>query len=41
MKEKAVDALVRIGGDKAHAALADAASTGDRMLKKIVAGRSR
>ncbi len=41
MKEKAVDALVRIGGDKADAALAEAASTGDRMVKKIVAGRRR
>ena len=41
LKEKAVDALVRIGGDNAHAALALAASTGDRMLKKIVAGKRR
>jgi HEAT repeat protein len=41
MKEKAVDALMRIGGDKAEAALAEGANTGDRMLKKILAGRRR
>jgi HEAT repeat protein len=40
IKEKAIDAIVRIGGDGASAALGEAAKTGDRMLKKIVASRS-
>ena len=40
LKGKAVDALAQIGGAKANAVLADFASTGDGMLKKIVAGRS-
>jgi len=36
-----VDAMVTIGGEKAGAALADAARSGDRGLKKIVASRQR
>jgi HEAT repeat protein len=41
LKEKSVDALVTIGGERAEAALDDAAKTGDRGLKKIVAARRR
>jgi HEAT repeat protein len=41
IKEKAVGALVGIGGEKAAAALNDAANTGDRALKKIVAASRR
>jgi HEAT repeat protein len=37
LKEHAVDAMVRIGGVKAAAALDDLALSGDRALKKIVA----
>jgi hypothetical protein len=37
LKEHAVDAMVRIGGIKAAAALDDLALSGDRALKKIVA----
>jgi len=41
IKERSVDAMVTIGGEKAGAALADAARSGDRGLKKIVASRQR
>jgi hypothetical protein len=41
IKEKAVGALAGIGGEKAAAALDEAANTGDRALKKIVAARRR
>jgi len=41
IKEKSVEALAAIGGDKAATALADAAKTGDRGLKQIVAARQR
>jgi hypothetical protein len=41
IKEKSVDAIAAIGGDKAAAALAEAAKTGDRGLKKIVAAKQR
>jgi hypothetical protein len=37
LKEHAVDAMVRIGGTKAAAALDDLARSGDRALRKIVA----
>ena len=36
LKERGVDALMKIGGSKAAAALEDASRSGDRMLKKIV-----
>lgn len=39
LKERGVEALSNIGGPKAQAALDEAARTGDRMLKKIVAAR--
>ena len=39
IKEKGVGALVRIGTPRAATALEEAGRTGDRMLKKIVAGR--
>ena len=39
IKKRGVDALARIGGPQATAALDAAAHTGDRMLKKIVAAR--
>jgi HEAT repeat protein len=39
IKERAVDALVGIGGEKATAALDEAATAGDRTLKKIVSKR--
>jgi hypothetical protein len=41
VKEHSVDALVRLGGDKAETALHDAVQGGDRMLRKIVAARVR
>jgi hypothetical protein len=41
IKERSVDAMVTIGGEKAGTALSDAANTGDRGLKKIVASRRR
>jgi len=41
LKECSVDALVRVGTPKAAAALQQAASTGDRSLKKIVQARAR
>jgi len=41
IKEKSVDAMMTIGGEKAAAALDDAAKTGDRGLKKIVAAKRR
>jgi len=41
IKEKSVDAIVAIGGEKAAAALDDATKTGDRGLKKIVAAKRR
>jgi len=41
LKEHAVDAMVRIGGMKADAALEDLARSGDRALRKIVAQRRR
>jgi hypothetical protein len=41
VKQKAVGALVGIGGEKAAAALDEAAQTGDRSLKKIVAASRR
>ena len=39
IKKSGVDALERIGGPHAKAALDEAAKSGDRMLKKIVAAR--
>ena len=39
IKETSVDAITTIGGEKATAALADAARSGDRALKKIVAAK--
>jgi hypothetical protein len=41
LKEHAVDAMVRIGGTTAAAALDDLARSGDRALRKIVAQRRR
>jgi HEAT repeat protein len=41
LKERSVDALATIGGPKADRALKDAAHTGDRMLKRIVAARAK
>jgi hypothetical protein len=41
LKEHAVDAMVRIGGTKAVAALDDLARSGDRALRKIVAQKRR
>jgi HEAT repeat protein len=41
LKEHAVDAMVRIGGTKAAAALDDLARSGDRALRKIVAQKRR
>ncbi len=41
LKEQSVDAMVTIGGEKAAAALDEAAKTGDRGLKKIVAAKRR
>jgi hypothetical protein len=40
VKERGVDALVKIGGQKATSALEEASRTGDRMLKKVIAGKS-
>ena len=40
IKERGVAALVRIGSASATATLDRASKTGDRMLKKIAAGRS-
>ena len=39
LKEHSVDAIVRIGGTKAIAALDDLSKSGDRALKKVVAQR--
>jgi hypothetical protein len=39
VKEHGVDALLKIGGAKATAALDDASQAGDRMLKKVIAER--
>jgi len=39
LKERGVDALKRIGGPKAMTAINDAATKGDRMLKKVIASR--
>ena len=41
IKEHAVDAMARIGGDKVKAAFDELAQSGDRALKKIVAQRRR
>ena len=41
LKEHAVDAMVRIGGDKVKAAFDDLSQSGDRALKKIVAQKRR
>jgi len=41
LKEKAVGALVGIGGEKAATVLDDATRTGDRALKKIIAAKRR
>jgi HEAT repeat protein len=41
LKERSVDALVRVATPKAAAAITDAAQNGDRALKKIVGARSR
>ena len=41
LKEHAVDAMVRIGGAKAAAALEDLSRSGDRTLRKIVAQKRR
>ena len=39
LKQKGVEALARIGGQKAAGALEDAAKTGDRILRKVIAAR--
>jgi HEAT repeat protein len=39
LKERGVDALKRIGGPKATTAIDDAATRGDRMLRKVIASR--
>ena len=41
LKERSVDALVRVHTAKADAAIKDASQTGDRMLKKIAASRAK
>ena len=41
LKEHAVDAMARIGGDRVKAAFDDLAKSGDRALKKIVAQKRR
>ncbi len=41
IKEHAVDAMARIGGDKVKAAFDELAQSGDRALKKIVAQKRR
>ncbi|HZR22152.1 MAG TPA: HEAT repeat domain-containing protein [Vicinamibacterales bacterium] len=41
LKESSVDALMRVGTQKADTALRDAARSGDRALKKIVSARIR
>jgi len=41
LKESCVDALGRVGTAKAAAAIRDAATTGDRMLRKIAASRAK
>ena len=39
LKEHSVEAIERIGGPKAEAALQEAARTGDRMLRKILGSK--
>ena len=39
LKERGVEALKKIGGPKAATAIDDAATRGDRMLKKVIASR--
>jgi HEAT repeat protein len=41
LKERSVDALVRVGTPKSATAIEDAAQHGDRMLRKVAAGRGR
>jgi hypothetical protein len=41
LKEHSVDALARVGTVKSAAALADAAMTGDRTLKKLASVRAK
>jgi len=41
LKERSVDALVRVGTAMADGALHEASQTGDRMLKKIAASRAK
>jgi hypothetical protein len=41
LKERSVDALVRVGTPKAASAVKDAAATGDRKLRKIAAARAK
>lgn len=41
VKERSVDAMARIGGAKAQAAMAELAASGDRALKKILAQKRR
>jgi hypothetical protein len=41
VKEHAVDAMIRIGGTKAGAAMDQLAQTGDRGLKKILSQKRR
>jgi hypothetical protein len=41
IKERSVDAMIRIGGAKATAAMDQLAQTGDRKLKKILAQKRR
>jgi hypothetical protein len=41
LKERSVEALARVGTAKSAAALEEAATTGDRMLRKIAAPRAR
>ncbi|HXI29266.1 MAG TPA: HEAT repeat domain-containing protein [Vicinamibacterales bacterium] len=41
LKERSIDALARVGTPKSTSAIKEAAQQGDRMLRKIAAGRSR
>ena len=41
LKERSIDALMKVGTPKATAAIKDAAQNGDRALRKIAAQRAR
>jgi hypothetical protein len=41
LKQQSIDALVQVGGTSADTAIREAARTGDRMLKRIVARLDR